>query len=61
MIRLDQHRGIVNVIKSAYYDEKVEGMVINPFGPSDLTVPKNILKIVVEKYDEIEDIENERS
>lgn len=51
---------IVNVIKSAYYDEKVDGLVINSFGPSALTVPKNILKIVVEKYDEIEDIENER-
>ena len=51
---------MVEVIKSAYYDEKVEGLVINPFGPSALTVPKNILKILVERYDEIEDIENER-
>ena len=43
---------IVNVIKSAYYDEKVEGLVINPFGKA-LKMPKNILGLVVEKYDEI--------
>lgn len=43
---------IVNVIKGAYYVEGVEGLVINPFGKA-LTVPKNILKLVVEKYEEI--------
>lgn len=43
---------IVNVIKGAYYGEGVEGLVINPFGKA-LTVPKNILKLVVEKYEEI--------
>ena len=42
---------IVNVIKGAYYGEGIEGLVINPFGKA-LTVPKNILKFVVEKYDE---------
>ena len=43
---------IANIIKGAYYGEGIEGLVINPFGKA-LTVPKNILKLVVEKYDEI--------
>ena len=43
---------IVNILKSAYYGEGVEGLVINPFGKA-LTVPQNILKLVVEKYEEI--------
>ncbi len=43
---------ITDVLKSAYYSEDVKGLVINPFGKA-LTMPKNILKLVVEKYDEI--------
>jgi len=43
---------IANIIKSAYSDENVEGLVINPFGKA-LTMPKNILKLVVEKYEKI--------
>ena len=43
---------IVNILKSAYYGDGVEGLVINPFGKA-LTVPQNILKLVVEKYEEI--------
>lgn len=43
---------IANIIKSAYSDENVEGLVINPFGKA-LTMPKNILKLVVEKYEEM--------
>ena len=43
---------ITDIVKSAYYSERAEGLIINPFGVA-LTVPKNILKLVVDKYDEI--------
>ena len=43
---------ISDIVKSAYYSERAEGLIINPFGVA-LTMPKDILKIVVEKYDEI--------
>ena len=43
---------ITDIVKSAYYSERAEGLIINPFGVA-LTMPKDILKLVVDKYDEI--------
>ena len=43
---------ITDIIKSAYYSERAEGLIINPFGAA-LTMPKDILKLIVDKYDEI--------
>lgn len=43
---------ITDIVKSAYYSDRAEGLIINPFGAA-LTMPKDILKLIVEKYDEI--------
>ncbi len=43
---------ITDIIKSAYFSERTEGLIINPFGAA-LTMPKDILKLIVDKYDEI--------
>ncbi|MCR4647448.1 MAG: SseB family protein, partial [Lachnospiraceae bacterium] len=44
---------IYNILKNGLEDD-VEGIVINPFGLA-LSMPKNILKIVVAKYEEIKE------
>ena len=43
---------ITDIVRSAYYSERAEGLIINPFGVA-LTMPKDILKLIVDKYDEI--------
>jgi hypothetical protein len=47
---------IYNILKCGLSDD-MAGIVINPFGMS-LTMPKEVLKIVVERYEELKDDEN---
>lgn len=42
---------ILAIIQEAYYYEKSQGLVINPFGQS-LTIPKEILRIVLKQLEE---------
>lgn len=41
---------ILAIIQEAYYYEKSQGLVINPFGQS-FTIPKEILKILLDMLD----------
>ena len=55
-ISISMNLPIYNILKSGLADD-VAGIVINPFSVS-LTMPKEVLKVVVERYEELKEEEN---